>query len=97
MTKQVRAPTNLYRVQLQDELPAIGSGHRWVFAREGTKWAFILDPFTVTTAKVRIAAWRGIKRERVPHSTYIINHMRHRLVLLNRAPTAFERTALEAR
>ncbi len=51
MTKQAPAPTNLYRVHLQDELPAIGSGHRWVFAREGHKWAFVLDPFTVTTMK----------------------------------------------
>ncbi len=94
MTKQAPAPTNLYRVHLQDELPAIGSGHRWVYAREGTKWAFILDPFTVTTVKVRIAVWRGIKRERIPHSAHIINHMKQRLVSLNRAPTAFERTAL---
>ncbi len=94
MTKQAPAPTELYRVQLQDELPAIGSGLRWVYAREGHKWAFVLCPFTVTTVKMRIEAWRAVKRERVARSTYITNYMKQRLVSLNRAPTAFERTAL---
>ncbi len=91
-----RAKTELFRLQLQDELPAIGSGHRWVFVREGRKWVFILCPFTVTTTKVRVGVWRGLKHgPPLIRSPYIIKHMKRTLVLLGRSPTAFEKSALE--
>ncbi len=95
MTK--RAPSakpKFYKVHLQDELPAIGSGHRLVFAREGRKWVFILYPFDVTTVKMKLAAWERVKREEVDCTEYVINHMEKRLRLMKRLPTAFEKSVL---
>ncbi len=90
------AMTEMFKVHLQDELPAIGSGHRWVFAREGKKWVFVLCPFTVTTTKVRMGVWQGIKRgSPLTRSNYIISHMKRTLAFMGRPPTAFEKSAIE--
>ncbi len=90
----VNAPTVLYRVHLEDEIPAVGSGHRWVFAREGRKWAFVLCPFTANTVRVRIATWQGVKKEPQGTSKYIHDYLQDRLRSLGREPTSFERSAL---
>ncbi len=88
------AKTEMFKVQLQDELPTIGSGHRWVFAREGRKWVFVLDPFTITTTKVRVERWRAVKKEQITCSSHILQYMRQRLDACERPTTAFEKSAL---
>ncbi len=95
MTQAKKAPTILYRVQLEDEIPVIGSGHRWVFAREGKKWAFILCPFSVNTVKLQLSVWQGIKKDRWKKEKFIRKYLRARLALLGRAPTSFELSALD--
>ncbi len=90
------APTQLYRVHLQDEIPAIGSGMRWIYVREGTKWAFILCPFTANTVRLPIATWRGIKADLWGAGDFIREFLRGRLRSMEREPTAFEQSALES-
>ncbi len=95
MTQAKKAPTLLYKVQLEDELPAIGSGHRWVYARKGTKWVFILCPFTVNTVKLRLSVWQGLKKVRWEKEEFVRKYLKARLEMLNRSPTAFELSALD--
>ncbi len=94
--KPTAAPTLLYRLHLEDELPTIGSGHRWVYAREGHKWVFVLCPFTANTVRTPIARWRSIKQEPWAKGDFIREYLRGRLKSLGREPTAFELSALEA-
>ncbi len=92
----VKAPTILYRVHLHDEIPAHGCGLRFVFAREGHKWAFVLCPFTANTVRVKIATWRGLKKHPWGTSKFIQEYLQGRLRSLGREPTAFERSALSS-
>lgn len=95
MTKTVRALTLLYQVQLEDEMPVIGSGWRFVFAREGTKWVFVLDPFSINTVKLSLSKWKGVKKTLWEDGTYIRNYLHERLEKLGRTPTVFEMSALK--
>ncbi len=95
MSKKKKAPTLLYRVQLEDEMPAIGSGWRWVYAREGHKWAFILCPFTINTVRIPLSKWQGIKRARWEKESFILAGLKARLDKLERSPTAFELSAFD--
>ena len=91
------SPTILYKVQLEDEIPAIGSGTRWVFAREGRKWALVLCPFTANTVRLPIDVWRGIKRDRWGAGVCSKDYLRGRIRSMDRDPTAFEKSALASR
>ncbi len=39
----------------------MGSGLRFLFVKEGRKWVYLLNPFTLRTARLRWAAWSACK------------------------------------
>ena len=39
---------------LKDEIPKLGSGHRWSYCKLGRKWAYICDPVLFKRIKVRL-------------------------------------------
>lgn len=47
-------------VHLDDEAPAIGSGHRIVFAAEGRRWLSLCCPWTFRTARLPLPAGRAV-------------------------------------
>ncbi len=51
------APVQLYAVQFKDEAPAIGSGLRFVFVKQGHKWVYLLSPYALRTCRVRRQVW----------------------------------------
>lgn len=55
------APARLFTVTLQDEAPAIGCGMRFLFAKEGRKWVYLLSPFTLRAARLSWPTWEGLK------------------------------------
>jgi len=54
------APVHLYSVQFKDEAPAIGSGFRFVFVKQGHKWVYFLSPYTMRACKVRREVWDAL-------------------------------------
>ncbi len=55
------APSRLFTVTLADQAPAIGTGMRFVFVKEGRKWVYLLSPFTMRTARLRWPVWEALK------------------------------------
>ena len=55
------APTTLFTILFKDEAPVIGSGFRFVFAKRGHKWVYLLSPYTMRACKIRRAVWDGLK------------------------------------
>lgn len=55
------APSRLFTVTLADQAPAIGTGMRFVFVKEGRKWVYLFSPFTMRTARLRWPAWEALK------------------------------------
>ena len=39
----------------------IGDGNRTVFAKEGTKWVHLVDPFTLKTDRIGLHEWKEMK------------------------------------
>lgn len=47
---------------LQDEIPKVGSGHRWVWAKTGLKWVYIHDPYRDVKLRLSKKIYSTIKK-----------------------------------
>lgn len=63
MTAKPPAPALPFRVLFKDEAPAMGSGLRFVFARIGRKWVYLLCPYTLKACKLRLWKWKTLGAE----------------------------------
>lgn len=52
----------LVKVYLYDELPRIGSGYRFVFAKEGRKWVHIKG-YNNVNGKLPLKRWKELQPE----------------------------------
>ena len=63
-----RAPTTsnmrYFKIHLEDQAPAIGSGLRWVLALEGRRWVQIISP-TLQTARISVSEWLRLNPEEI--------------------------------
>lgn len=86
----------LYTVHFQDEAPAIGSGFRFVLAREGRKWVHLLDPYTLRGARLRLHLWRLLRPVRISNEAVLerVQAVLNRAVLRAEAPSAAAQAAI---
>lgn len=54
-----------YEIHSWDEVPAIGSGRRYVLAHEGRVWVRLLTP-TLRSARISRDKWRQISKHEIP-------------------------------
>ena len=77
----------LYRIYNEGDIPALPSGWRTVFAKEGRKWVEVTDWTTLEGFKLSMADWHRIKpRPAEADRRRIRQHMKARSRIV--APTA---------
>lgn len=92
------APVRFLSVHLKDEAPAIGSGLRFVFVKQGRKWVYLLSPYTMRACKMRRGTWEALGAAEVTDPEALT---RARLALKAvcrsnlREPTRLERQAIK--
>lgn len=65
--RMARKGFGFYEVHMLDEAPKIGSGVRRVFAKSGTKWAYIFSP--AGHAKLPVADWARMRPKELASPT----------------------------
>lgn len=89
--------SRLFTVTLADQAPSIGSGIRFVFLKEGRKWVYLLNPFTMRTARLKWATWEGLKPLLINDDetrARVIRSVKANLAHAGRNPTRLERQAI---
>ena len=98
MARAVPAPTQLHRLFFQDEAPQMGSGLRFVLAKRGRKWVYLLSPYTAKSCRLLTTVWDRISvNTRIDDDALLkrINaHLQTAIHHANREPTALEKRAL---
>lgn len=92
------ATPRLLRAYFEDQARPIGSGWRWVFAKEGHRWVTILDPWNRYTVRIPMRRWPTIgKRLTLPaEDVEVLRQAKRRLrrLLDAEGPTKFEAECL---
>ena len=82
-------------IKLRDEIPAIGSGLRYVFAHIGHKWVTLIYPPNARTVRIRRRLWDDLAPSAVPaRPQTLARTLRHAIAVAARNPTRLERIAL---
>lgn len=54
-------PLQCFNIMFKDEAPAIGSGMRFVFAKFGRKWVYLLSPYSLKSCRISLKTWTDLK------------------------------------
>ncbi len=93
----MKSPARLFTAMLQDEAPSMGSGLRFIFVKEGRKWVYLLNPFTMRTARLKWAVWEKCKPLLVDDEqtrARVIASVKRNLERSGAAPTLLQQQAL---
>ncbi len=91
------SPVSAFRVQFADEAPAIGSGARFVFARRGRKWVYLLCPYTMRATRLRRWKWEAMRVEPIEDRAVVArmnDFLRRRVEASDRTPTILEQQVM---
>ncbi len=80
----------LYRAHFNDECPAIGAGWRFIWVKEGRKWAYLVYAPTALTVRMKLATFEGLHADACSPSSHLIELLAARIVALGREPTRLE-------
>jgi hypothetical protein len=82
-------------IMLQDEIPAIGTGLRHVFAHVGHKWVSLIYPPMARTVRIHRRLWDDLAPSAsLARPSTLARILRRAITDTGREPTRLERVAL---